>query len=203
MVRIASIHRDFKLILTALAVEHVNILESVLQSTDIRMGVEDWTWIAKKHSMKQPQRLQRCKISSVQHWKSTGLFGHEYLLLTMLDLIPNDNQPPQLYTRFIKIERGVKRSNYLASFTASLLTSGGEADPLDIITISPTAFSTEGSYLLNTLEFEETLPTVAHLAAVLKAVHVKAPKYTLYSSMCYWFAGAAFEGLGYLCTGMY
>ena len=119
----------------------------------------------------------------------------------MLDLIPNDNQPPQLYTRFIKIERGVKRSNYLASFTASLLTSGGEADPLDIITISPTAFSTEGSYLLSSLEFEETLPTVAHLAAVLKAVHVKAPKYTLYSSMCYWFARATFEGLGYLCHG--
>jgi len=134
----------------------------------------------------------------VEHRKRCGFFGHEYLVMTLVYTTLTNFT----YTRYIKLERGVKRSDAFSDFTASLLTSGSAVTPLDVISISPAAFEVNGSYSLRYLQFpSRSQPTILDVAAVLKAVQEKAPSYELYNHMCYWFAGAVFEGLGFLCHG--
>ena len=137
--------------------------------------------------------LTECSITSVEHWKHARNLGHEFLIISFR----NDD-----YERYIKLERGAKRSGSLSDFTESILSMGGPVDPNDLIAISVAPFDTTACFTVKVLDFSHGIPpNIADLASVLNAVRDKAPKYRLYKHMCYWYARAVFEGLAYLCHG--
>ncbi|KAJ4306910.1 hypothetical protein N0V88_000282 [Collariella sp. IMI 366227] len=156
------------------------------------------------------QQVDNLRVSRVAHYKDTqSAWGHEFVLVTMLDISSPDEplyfryerccKPPQAEDS--KLPRGI-----LASSRASSIFSNKPEEKGDYITpLTSAAFKIQlknkkQNVLLRHMTFVDC-PTILDLAAVLEAHSVLSPEYRLYATMCYWYAGSTYEVLENLYRG--
>jgi len=158
------------------------------------LAVRDWTAAMRKLEL---SRLKQCTISRIEHWKRQRAAEHEFLLLEFICVGLS-----KTYKRYARVERDIQSSpngsSLRRSSTSMRLKFGGKVAAEDTIIISPEPFSDEDSYSVFHLDFPSgNNPNVADLSALLEVMIDVAPKYHLYTYMCYWFARMVFDGLGF------
>jgi hypothetical protein len=132
------------------------------------------------------------RVKELDHRKSDmGMWQHEYVVAEVVDV---DDSGAEVNRRFLRMERSFHRGH---SGLALRLKYGGSACALDTVTTSSaSSLLTSQSDSLYTVRYNsKNAPSLWHLACLLRFVASIAPRYHLYTHMCYSYARMVYEGL--------
>jgi hypothetical protein len=132
------------------------------------------------------------RVKALDHCKSyIGMWQHEYVVAEVVDV---DDSGAEMNRRFLRMERSFHRGH---SSLALRLKYGGSACALDTVTTSSTSsLLTCQSDSLYTMRYNsKNAPSLWHLACLLRFIASIAPRYHLYTHMCYSYARMVYEGL--------